>query len=716
MLSAVAARKARLQQTAPPPEPPRAQSSPPSSEAEDVHAHAKPPKRKSSAPAPKAARKKRRVNRPQDTKLGRYFTEKDGFKEQQDVIAVADDDSDEERAWSPSAPFQDSSDEEDAGATPDFAVLNPPAAPLPAEEPPQILSTFRPILGQNFFHVPQEELEAIGMSPLSPTKLLVLRSSDRLALLGTYSLALLRGAVRLNGVQLTPSPHAHPVFSPRSSPLPVIEYAPGAQDSEPTTLLPSRFVGAVTPGDAVVLLQELRTGVEGLGRVCRTFEDVFSPTRWQKNQSTIDLGLQGVHYVTLQSADSQPFLLPRSWERALDAVCSAGDSTSATDLSRQVFAVHGAKKTGKSTLARTLVNRLLARYQRVAFLECDLGQSEFTPGGMVALNILDAPVFGPPFTHPSIPHHAHYIGATTPRNCPSQYLEAISALMQTYNIDVQYASQLDGQTDDGRIAEIIPLVVNMMGWTKGLGADLSRKILDIAQPSVVFDFEAPQPENGWYTPADHRTLSILSYFHAVFPSAPPLASESAGIYATSWNTSLPLCAQHPYELTSDTALDSVILSGPGFEDVVPSEVHHVLNGAVVGLVRCEPGALDLETASSARGIPYTGIPYTRGMPPPPPSASSCPALALVRSTSSAAPARLHVLTPLPPAHLAAAPPRVLVKGELELPVWGMLDFRTEDAVAGVERARVPFLRWGKTEGTGGERRRVRRNLMRRGQQ
>lgn len=362
---------------------------------------------------------------------------------------------------------------------------------------------------------------------------------------------------------------------------------------------------------------------------------------------------------------------------------------------------------------------------------------------------------GPPFTHPSIPHHAHYIGATTPRNCPSQYLEAISALMQTYNIDVQYASQLDMQTDDGRISEVIPLVVNMMGWTKGLGADLSRRILDIAQPSVVFDFEAPQPENGWsqhrnidhtdlsaafdtgvdvavkrysleaispqvmsqrYTPADHRTLSILSYFHAVFPSAPPLASESAGIYATSWNTSLPLCAQHPYELTSDTALDSVILSGPGFEDVVPSEIHHVLNGAVVGLVRCEPGALDLETASSARGIPYTGIPYTRGTPPPPPSASTCPALALVRSTSSAAPARLHVLTPLPPAHLAAAPPRVLVKGELELPVWGMLDFRTEDAVAGVERARVPFLRWGKTEGTGGERRRVRRNLMRRGQQ
>ena len=296
----------------------------------------------------------------------------------------------------------------------------------------------------------------------------------------------------------------------------------------------------------------------------------------------------------------------------------------------------------------------------------------------------------------------------------------------------------------------MPLVVNMMGWTKGLGADLSRKVLETAQPSVIFDFEPPQPENDWsqnrnlnyadsstvfdagvdgfvkrysldaipsqvmsqrYAPADHRTLSILSYFHAVFPSAIPSSSHPTSIYATSWQTSLPLCAQHPYELASDAALDFVVLHGPGFEDVVSLEIHHVLNGAVVGLVRCEPGALDLETTSPTRGIPYT-----QGMPLPSPSMSTCLALGLVRSVSSDAPARLHILTPLPPAHLSAAPPRVLVKGELELPVWGMLDFRSEDSVAGVERARVPFLRWGKTEGTGGERRRVRRNLMRRGQQ
>ena len=76
---------------------------------------------------------------------------------------------------------------------------------------------------------------------------------------------------------------------------------------------------------------------------------------------------------------------------------------------------------------------------------------------------------------------------------------------------------------------------------------------------------------------------------------------------------------------------------------------------------------------------------------------------------------MHILTPIPAAHLGSA--RVLVAGELALPVWGMLDARAADSsgVAGWERARVPYLRWGKGEGAGGERRRVRRNLMRRGQ-
>jgi polynucleotide 5'-hydroxyl-kinase GRC3/NOL9 len=48
---------------------------------------------------------------------------------------------------------------------------------------------------------------------------------------------------------------------------------------------------------------------------------------------------------------------------------------------------------------------------------------------------------------------------------------------------------------------------------------------------------------------------------------------------------------------------------------------------------------------------------------------------------------LHILTPIPPPLLENA--RILVKGKLELPIWGMLDFQDMDeGVASVVEYRI----------------------------
>lgn len=345
--------------------------------------------------------------------------------------------------------------------------------------------------------------------------------------------------------------------------------------------------------------------------------------------------------------------------------------------------------------------------------------------------------------------------------------------MQTYRLDIQHATTFSDCSDvnDSRISDIIPLVVNTMGWTKGLGADLAQKLEDIIEPTHVFEIEAPTPtDQRWYMPpqsevlaphglafgdsverhvlepisspvlstrfaaADYRNLSIMSYLHAVFHPASSSQSSTSSLIATSWNTALPLCAQLPYTVDCDTALDRVYLTGAGAEDVVSSEVLRVLNGAIVALVRSDDntgdvdGGVDPGAPESEIEMPQNTIQYTQGSPPPSPLASSCIGLALIRaispvsnnSSTAYTPTRLQLLTPVPP-HLLANH-RILVKGELELPVWGMLDFRTEGGggdggVAGVERERVPYLRWGRggDGAIGGEKRRVRRNLMRRGQ-
>ncbi|RDX43047.1 hypothetical protein OH76DRAFT_1361674 [Lentinus brumalis] len=758
MLSAVAARKARLaasqaQNTTPvaasPPPSQTKQKAPPQSTSQ------KPPssKRKSTAAAGGTAAKKKRREQP-----ARYFAQAsaDAFKAQDDVIVVDESDaessfssseSSEEdvaaprrtRAWSPSAPLADSSDEDDGDGDEPIVLDYPLPAPLDqvSVEPASALSSFDPVLDQNVFHL------APASETAPKSTVLLLRSGETVALLGTYTLTVLRGTITLAGVQLSASHTTHPVYAPRSSPIPIIQCRLSRSTSSTgraplLPALPERIADASPHFDAVLMLQELHTGIEGLGRICRTFDACFAPARWHRNLPRFDLGLDTMYFLARQTPDVSPLVVPPSWDAAIGTVMPPPDVDEHTLLGQgATYLVRGPKNAGKSTFARLLLNRLLSRYQRVAYLECDLGQSEFTPGGMVSLNVVERPVFGPPFSHPSVPHASHYIGATSPKNSPSHYLESLQALIQLYHAELQDAA-LDEQPNDSRITSIVPLVVNTMGWTKGLGADLERKVEEIIEPAHIFTFAAPSPEDEWnvagpshshpggatvhavesvppsslasyYSAADHRNISMLSYFHAVFPSDAPSTSSPL---ATAWDTSLPLCAQPPYQLDCQTALDQLVLTGAGTEDVVPSEVHRALPGALVALVTCEPGTLhsDSDTVS-----PST-LPYSQGAPPPSPHASRCLGLALVRGVRPHPHARLQLLTPVPARLLGEA--RVLVMGEMQLPVWGMLDFRTLDGggdVAGVEKGRVPYLRWGKGEGAGGERRRVRRNLMRRGQ-
>jgi polynucleotide 5'-hydroxyl-kinase GRC3/NOL9 len=271
-----------------------------------------------------------------------------------------------------------------------------------------------------------------------------------------------------------------------------------------------------------------------------------------------------------------------------------------------------------------------------------------------------------------------------------------------------------------------------MGWTKGLGADLNEKIEDMVEPSDVFQIEnlnhnanpgsfppthipgrrrrhLPPAQTfigSSRTPAELRALSLLSYFHTV-----RLSVQSDRGAARLWETEIPLCAKIPYDVSTSIAFDKIILATPGMEDVVVSEIQNVLNGAIVALVESHDEAINSSNHTPAAGEGVDSL-YKQGTPPPSPFSSNCLGLALIRSLSAT---RMQMLTPVPPELLSRC--RVLVKGEIEIPIWGMLDFRAEnyDDVAGIEASKVPYLRWGKAEGLGGGKRKVRRNLMRKSQ-
>ncbi|KAK7470505.1 Polynucleotide 5'-hydroxyl-kinase grc3 [Stygiomarasmius scandens] len=698
--------------------------------------------------------KKTKTQKKRGALQGRYFQETDVFQGQDDIIVIDSDngdtsddiegvDADEvhvvedpillgKRAWSPSRPVNDSSDEE-IGPSSQFT------SKFYSPDTLTVLTTFYPVRDQNVFHLSNEETRSLGLSCLSSGRLFALQEGETVSFVGTYRLTVLVGSLSICGVTLSPSPRTHDVFAPRSSPLPVLKACSNPENESWKPTPPDRLKDIFQTSNTVFILQELRTNVEGLGSVCKTFESVFRPSRLS-GEDKLDLRLAGIHMITNSAKDIHPYLIPPSWDAAMKSFLSSGSEQSPSEA--PVYIVKGPKKSGKSSFAKMLLNKLVQKYRKVAFLECDIGQSEFTPGGMVSLNIIEKPVFGPPFTHPTLPNQAHYIGALTPRTSPSHYLAAIQALVQYYKLDVQ--TPVDTTSEDSRIDYCIPLVVNTMGWAKGLGADLTAKIEEMVQPSHIFEFEAPIHDGGWsksnittiasvdysstprqhkllepitplpnYSAVDHRIITLLSYFHAVFPSPTIDANDFIRdlkeglrqVTACTWNTSLPLCAVPPFEVDVPSIVDRFVLCGAGSEDVIPAEIERVLNGAVVGLVSCDPGTLDTnDTDSRTHGV----IPYIQGSDLPSPLASVAHGLALIRSLSPGG-SSMHVITPVPSALLTTT--RVFVKGEMELPVWGMLDFRSterdgdEVTVAGVPNGKVPYLQWGKGEGLGGEKRR-----------
>lgn len=413
-------------------------------------------------------------------------------------------------------------------------------------------------------------------------------------------------------------------------------------------------------------------------------------------------------------------------------------------------------------------------YERIAYLDTDLGQPEFTPPGFVSLSVVSDPILGerdhasweetradslvpagPAFTHLAQPLSSHYLGSTSPASDPSGYISAISALLATYALEVEYPSLDDappsrrhrrgqathepprGGAPSARHRERVPLVINTQGWVKGLGADLLAKIKAESQPSHIYSFvetvengpaafdgapavpaaysmippsanapyflsslppAPPSPLESKWSAVDLRMLSLVSYFHSV-----PLAELSG------WDFTAPLIGVAPYEFDWRQEKGQVaqvhVVEGA---DVAYEHALRALNGSVVALVH------DASPAASAAARPF---PYDPSTSLPSPGTSRALGLAVVHSVSPAT-STLHLLTPLPPAALASSAPLSLVKGPLELPVALMLDFtaspsEAEHGIAGVEWAEVPYLSVDAAEGAG--RRRVRRNLMRRGQ-
>ncbi|KAG0078834.1 Polynucleotide 5'-hydroxyl-kinase grc3 [Linnemannia elongata] len=572
-----------------------------------------------------------------------------------------------------------------------------------------------------------------------------------------------------------------PIISPRTHALAVIESIALA-GSQRNMLVPQQTTP--TPPELKAQLETLTSqlasedfdtvlairsasecGILGIEKVVPLFKGILSMkqnARIRGNedeeklaQIRFETSLPGFHPI-LEPTDSIAALrIPNTWQDAMQALIdSTVDENSMRVKRPPVSVVCGGKKMGKSTFSRLILNRMLNRYRKVAFIECDIGQSEFTPVGMVALHVIETPALGAPFTHPRQPYRAFFVGNSTPRDDPDYYMACLKELVKTYYGEVSHTRSWDESDDyhsDDEEDDHIPLIINTQGWIKGMGYDLLIQLLAYTAPSHIFGFHSPsngdsnlppsffttireqalsagreQPTFLYvaavvlgddsslspftkYHPADHRALALLSYFYLDHEAG--LGGDVENGNRLIWDFTQALVVRRPWCWDWKNAKGVWVL----FDQVPPSQILYALNASLVALTGDKENPHDGDGGETETSQPQTRVAAdgaTAGQivppnyfplgqyPPPPPEHTTCHGLAIIRSIQPST-RTLHILTPLAPSKLQKC--NGIVKGAIHMPIHASLDHNEDNSavrgIAGVPWKDVPYLNYEAPSGT-----------------
>ncbi|KAH9472923.1 hypothetical protein Pst134EA_000009 [Puccinia striiformis f. sp. tritici] len=439
------------------------------------------------------------------------------------------------------------------------------------------------------------------------TWIIGLRAGQNLIPHGTLQLQVISGAVEVMGSEIVaPSLQPTTLFAPPSHPLPIITPKNVETDRSTTQnqlpLDPSKF-------HAIIQLQDFHCGIQAIDELWSS-NGTKRPI-WSSSPNPHSIYGQTWSIVLSPTPDLARLRLPASWSSVISSL-----SPTTEDGGRpEIYFIEGPKGTGKSTFSTLLINSLLNTFQNVALLDLDPGQPLLTPPTLLSLHILNSPILGPSFCRLAAPHqpssHSIYLGHTTPRDCPTRYTEASLELFNFYTSlqsDLTASlstnkrrrlgrnSQVGIESNDTKRTDQIPLVINTMGWTRGLGQDLLNQLLHTIQPTQTFSFSdrllvvdmqpserqatlepiGPTPLSLRLTPADSRVLAIVSYMYST-PSPGP------NLFMNQWEFQYPLWARRPFEVRPDR------IQLPDHPDFDHDHLGQVLNGGLIGFINRSQG-------------------------------------------------------------------------------------------------------------------------------
>ncbi|KAJ8553841.1 hypothetical protein K7X08_024519 [Anisodus acutangulus] len=283
--------------------------------------------------------------------------------------------------------------------------------------------------------------------------------------------------------------------------------------------------------------------------------------------------------------------IPEEWSDAADSV--------ATTWPPPVAFVCGPKNSGKTTFSRLLVNVLLQRYKKVAYLDTDVGQTEFTPPGLLSLTTIDKITSDLSIPCLKTPERCFFFGDISSKRDPKTYLAYIFALYDHYRRT--YLLSNGGSPGNAGV----PLVINTTGWVKGIGYDILVDMIKHISPTHVVKIYISAVNKNlpagafWLDDGNGaaatlievnsarqdsfnrsvlvqkdacllRDLRVMAYFRQCFPSDMKITTIK--------ELSRALAAHPPYEIP----ISSIKIKHLHCE-VPKSEVFYSLNATIVGL-------------------------------------------------------------------------------------------------------------------------------------
>ncbi|XP_053137036.1 polynucleotide 5'-hydroxyl-kinase NOL9 [Hemicordylus capensis] len=313
---------------------------------------------------------------------------------------------------------------------------------------------------------------------------LLLPQGQTLTFTGKCFLTCLYGSVQVFGFNIAQdqppyslfSPHSHCALTIEAVAYKELDKSKKEKRTEAKAILKAhrvpqearcRLMKSFAPQCSVVLLEHLDTPGTRFILSHSCFSHIFRAKRNKTPSFTPEDAVLASTGVGRQDPGSGLLMS----DSALSAVEELIQVCQEEDENCPVILVCGSKSVGKSTFNRYLINLLLNRLPCIEFLECDLGQPEFTPPGCVSLINVTEPLLGPPFTHQRTPRKMVYFGETSCEQDTERYIDTLKYVFSAYERDV-------------------PLLINTMGWVKGAGLLLLVDIIRLLSPSHLVQISA----------------------------------------------------------------------------------------------------------------------------------------------------------------------------------------------------------------------------------